>query len=189
MGKQVLPSDQQLPGLFLLILGPIFLTLEVQFCQDPVFLGAMGRLSRGSHWESYSGTWLAGVTFLMMTLVGIAMGWALQFLRQIGTWDKPGCNSPNKVAGTMEVGNWGTPSWLCKHMDLCRVPLNVCLAMNIYSPKQRNGDPPCGTDVPLDIIQTEFFGFSRVRDYRRSWPLCSTSICLNICGAAGAAQK
>ena len=34
--------------------------------------------------------------------------------------------------------------------------------MNIYGPKWRNGDPLCGMDVPLDIIQTEFFGCSRV---------------------------
>ena len=54
-----------------------------------------------------SGTWLARVTFLMLTLMGITIGWRLRFLRQAGTQEEPGCNSPYMMVSTMEVGSVG----------------------------------------------------------------------------------
>ena len=45
----------------------------------------------------------------------------------------------------------------------CTVPLDVCLAVDIYGPKQRNGDPLCGTDVPLDIVHVDLLMHSGVR--------------------------
>ena len=53
------------------------------------------------------GTWLAGVTFPMMTFLGIIIRWVLRFLRQIGTWEEPGWHPPYVVASTMELGSWG----------------------------------------------------------------------------------
>ena len=41
-----------------------------------------------------SSTWLAGTTLPMIVLAGTSMGWALRFLRQIGTWEDLRSNSP-----------------------------------------------------------------------------------------------
>ena len=30
-----------------------------------------------------------------------------------------------------------------------------CPSGHVYSPKQRDGDPQCGIDIPLDVIQVE----------------------------------
>ena len=56
----------------------------------------------------------------------------------------------------------GAPCWLSKHVDLHTMPSDVSLAININGPKWRNGDPPCGMDMPLDVVQTEFLWHSRV---------------------------
>ena len=80
------------------------------------------------------------------------------YLSICGSW----CNGGRQL---------GALCWLGKHKDPHTVPSDVCLAMNIYSPKQRNGDPLCGTDMPLDIVHTEFLGYSRVRGCRWSNPL------------------
>ena len=50
-------------------------------------------------------TQLAGVTLPTTSLMGIMMGWALRFLKQIGTWEEPGCNSLYVAVKTMEVGS------------------------------------------------------------------------------------
>ena len=52
LGKQIFPFDQQLPGLLLFLLGPLLYALEVQFLQDPIFLGVTGSLLQGYHWEN-----------------------------------------------------------------------------------------------------------------------------------------
>ena len=65
------------------------------------------------------GTQLAGVTFLMMTMAGTTMGQAPRFLRHIGTWEGPRCNSPYVVAGTREVGSWGPMLPLQVHGPAC----------------------------------------------------------------------
>ena len=41
-----------------------------------------------------SGPWLTRTTFPVTTLVRITMGLALRLLKQIGTEEEPGCNSP-----------------------------------------------------------------------------------------------
>ena len=65
-----------------------------------------------------SGTLLTGVTFPTSTLVGITMGWAVRFLRQISTWKEHGHISPYVVVGMMETGSWGPHAgsasmWTC----------------------------------------------------------------------------
>ena len=66
--------------------------------------------------------------------------------------------------------------WLCKHMDLHTMPSGICVVMYIDGPKWRNGDPLCGKDVPLDIVQTEFLGHSRVRGCGESNPIHSIPV-------------
>ena len=51
------------------------------------------------------------------------------------------------------------------------MPSDVCVAMYVDSSKWRNGDPPCGRDMPLDIMQREFLRHSRVGSSRGSSPL------------------
>ena len=36
------------------------------------------------------------------------------------------------------------------------MPSDVCVAMYDDGPKWGNGDPLCGADMPLDIVQREF---------------------------------
>ena len=43
--------------------------------------------------------------------------------------------------------------------------LDVCLAMNAYSPIQRNDDPLGSVDVSSDIIQVKLLGHSGVGDH------------------------
>ena len=140
------------------------------------FWGIQADSPKVSIWRATSGTWFAGATLPTTTFVWITMGQALRFLRQIGTWQEPGCNSPYLAVSTTEVGSWGASCWLSKHMDPCTVPLHICVAVNIDGPKQGNGDPLCGMDLPLDIIQTEFLGCSRVGGCRGSDPLHSNPV-------------
>ena len=105
---------------------------------------------------------------------------ALRFLRQIGTQVKHGCNSH-----TYWSVPWKQPCCLGKYMDSHTMPSDVCVAMYIDGPKQRNGNPPCGTDMPLDIIQRECLGVGRVEGCRRSDPFTASPFPLHLCGAAG----
>ena len=128
---------------------------------------------RGSHWEGYWWMWLAGVTFLMMTLVGTTMEWAPSFLKQISTQEEPGCNSLYVVAGTMKACSWGPWAgslstwtyiqcpqmsvWLCPNEGM--VTLFVVWTHPWISPRQNplytvrswllKGVPLPGAPVPL----------------------------------------
>ena len=118
------------------------------------------------------GTWLAGVTFL--TLAGTIMGWTPRFLRQISR--TPGTTSHMwwLAQKRQAVGRPGLALWV-------HGPTYSALrylAVNIYSPKQRNGDPPCGMDVPLDIAQAELPIHSGVRGCWRVCPLPEVPILL-----------
>ena len=55
--------------------------------------------------------------------------------------------------------------WTC-----IQCPQTSVLPVCIDGPKWRNGNPPSGTDLPLDIIQTELLGCSRVRSCGESHP-------------------
>ena len=107
-------SNQQLPGLPLLIPGPILYALEIKLIQHPVYLRATERPSCGSHWEGYQ----LHLIDLMMILARTTMGQAPRFPRQISTWEDPGNNSPYMATGTMEVGSLGSQAgsvntWTC----------------------------------------------------------------------------
>ena len=67
-----------------------------------------------------------------------------------GSW----CN------GGRQLGALGS---LCEHMDPHTVASDVCLAMDIYGPILMSGDPLCGMDAPLDVIQAELLMHSGVR--------------------------
>ena len=56
---------------------------------------------------------------------------------------------------TIEVDSQGSYASFGEHVDLHTMPSDASLAMDVHSSKQRNGDPPCGMDVPLDIVQVE----------------------------------
>ena len=105
VGKQVFPFDQQLPGLVLFLLWPLLQTLEVQLLKDSVFQGPWLGSPEATIGRTTGGTWLAGVTLPMTILAGITMGCALRFLKQIGTQEESGCNSPYVAVSTMEPGS------------------------------------------------------------------------------------
>ena len=107
--------------------------------------------------------------------------WGLQWGRHSGSSNKMALERSLSVTLHMLWSvqwKWavGAPCWLGKHMDPYTLPSDICLAMNIDGPKWKNGDAPCGTDMPLDIVQREFLGCSRVRSCRGSDPLCSIPI-------------
>ena len=107
-----------------------FRSSRIQFFQVPweVFHKASVRRVTGS-------TWLAGVTLPATTLMAIMMGWALRFLKQIGTWEDPGCNSLYVVVGTTEVGIWGhhacsVSMWTCMQCPGMSVLLCILTVAN-----------------------------------------------------------
>ena len=65
-----------------------------------------------------SGTLLAGVTIPTTTLVGMTVGQAPRFIKQISTQEELVCNSPYVAVSTMEVGNQepcadSVSTWTC----------------------------------------------------------------------------
>ena len=68
------------------------------------------------------------------------------------------------------------------------MPSDVCLAVDIYSSKWRIGDPPCGMDMPLDVIQVEFLRCSGVGAVEGVAPSIEPLSSLHICGAGGVTQ-
>ena len=58
------------------------------------------------------------------------------------------------------------------------MPSDICVATYVDGPKQRNGDPTCSMDMPLDIVQREFLRYCRDRGSGGSNPLHSIPICL-----------
>ena len=78
---------------------------------------------------------------------GLQWGRTPSFLKQFGTQEELGCNSPYMAVSTMEVGNWEPCAGSDQHMDPHTVPSDVCLAMNVYGPKQRD-------QVTLHVVQT-----------------------------------
>ena len=57
---------------------------------------------------------------------------ALRFLRQIGTWEEPRCNSPYVAVGIMEAGNWGPcagSASMWTHMQCPKMPVLPCMLM------------------------------------------------------------
>ena len=85
-------------------------------------------------------------------------------------------------------GQLGALCWLGEHVDLHTMPSDVCIAMYIDGPKWRNGAPPYGMGIPLDIIQTEFLGHGRVGNCRGSDPFAAAPFPLHLFGAAEVTQ-
>ena len=100
------------------------------------------------------GTWLAGVTLPTTTLAGITMRWACRFLKQMGTQEDPGCNSPHVVVSTMEADSWESHAGLASmwaHMQCPQKSVLPCISMV----PNRGKVTLCDMDMPLDIVQRE----------------------------------
>ena len=132
-GQTGVPFEQQLPGLFLFHFRPLQ-ALEVQYLHDPSLWGQWADSPKVSVGRTISSTWLAGETLPTNTLVGTSMGWALRFLRQIGTQEEPGSNS---VCGSQyhRGRQLEASCWLSKHMDPPTVSPDACTAMYVNGPK------------------------------------------------------
>ena len=82
----------------------------------------------------------------------------------------------------------GTPQWLCQHMDSHAVSLDICLAVDIHSPKLRDCDLLSGVDVTLDIIQAKLLMCSGARACRMGAPLARAPSPLHNGRATGVTQ-
>ena len=163
------PIDQQLPGLVTFLLGPLLRPWRFNSSTIQSFWGPWEDIHEAPIGRTTGGIWSARVTLPMTSLVGITKGWALRFLKQIGTQEEPGCNTPYVAVGTMEVGSWGPHAgsasmWTCIQWPQTSV-LPCILTIS-------NG----GMDMLLDIIQGEFLGCGRVRGCGGSYPLHSIPI-------------
>ena len=72
-----------------------------------------------------------------------------------------------------------------QHMNPHTMPSEICVAVYIDHPKQRNVGPLCGTDMPLDIIQREFLRHGRVGGSGGSGPFTPSLSPLHLCITAG----
>ena len=137
------------------------------------------RIFVGGHWQIWrtiSGTWSARVALPTTTLVGITMGWALRFLRQIGTQEEPGCNSPYVVVGTMEVGSWGPCAGSVSMWTCIQYPETSVLPWILMVPSRGIVTLCVVKTCPWTCSRQNSLGCSRVRGCGGSDPLCSTPI-------------
>ena len=107
-----------------------------------------------------SGTLLTRATLPTTTLVGITMGWALRFLKQISTWEEPGHNSPYVAVNTMELGKWDPWAGLASTWTCTQCPQMSVLPWMLMVPTWRDGDLPvwyrtCPWTCDQDIIAQE----------------------------------
>ena len=65
-------------------------------------------------------------------------------------------------------------------MDLHKVPSDVCLAMEIYSPKQRNDDPLCGTDMLWTLSRWNSLGAEGLEVVEVGLPLYKLHPCTSV---------
>ena len=70
------------------------------------FWGLWAGFSKVPIGRTTGGILLARTTLPTITLAGIINGWALRFLKQIGTLGELGCNSLYMVVSITEVANW-----------------------------------------------------------------------------------
>ena len=98
------------------------------------FLGPQVDPPKVSIRRTMSSTWLAGVTLPTIAFAGTSMGWALRFLRQIGTQEDLGCNSPYVAVGTTEVGNWGPHAGSASMWTCIQWPLTTVLPWMLMVP-------------------------------------------------------
>ena len=139
--KQVLPFEQQFPGLFLLSLRPFCETLGVQSLKTLPFEDLL----------------LVSTAFM-----GISTAQVLELHKQMGTLEDPRMQFSKVHCG--HYCCWQLGMWCQFHENMSphAVYLDTGTSMHIDGAEQSNSDLLCGVDWTLYIILTELPHLHRV---------------------------